>query len=232
MTERPILMNQFSVNATLDYMKTQTRRMRGLKGINIYPGNWTFQRWEETFKSKLDKDIYEAEALFKYTNDGSYVKIKCPYGNIGDRLWVRETTSTLHYRPIYRADKIIEDQPINKIVKDYGIRWTPSIFMPKERSRITLDIMDIRIEGIRNISDLDIIQEGIPNRSSYLKRLEFISLWNSINEKSGYGWVTDPWVWVIVYKIFSLYGKKIDHDKSKSMCPKLSEASPGSARSF
>ncbi len=142
---------------------------------------------------------------------------KCPYGVPGDSLWVRETFG---YDP-YRNDKLVYRAGL-KIDPDYPIKWKPSIHMPRKYSRITLEILDIHVERVQDISHEDIVDEGIPlyvdnktlritpqtqrflptsTQNIIIKehRKKFIKLWDSINGKK-YPWNSNPWVWVIEFE--------------------------------
>ena len=93
-------------------------------------------------------------------------------------------------------------------------KWKPSIFMPKEAARIWLEVTDIRVERIQDISENDAQEEGCPgkllkelipdsieiNRYSLTPSEQFIELWDKINKLRGYGWDKNPWVWVISFK--------------------------------
>lgn len=202
MKERPILFSGEMVRAIIEGSKTQTRRVIKEKdnGISII------------FDEENPSPYYYSK------KDDKWKRRECPYGQIGDQLWVRETFTELKDEIHYRADCIGS--------LDYNlIGWKPSIFMPKVASRITLEITNVRVEGIQNISDSDAISEGIREvtKDSDLKKYciydkcdyssvawsemprsakeAFSKLWNSINEKSGYGWNNNPWVWVIEFKI-------------------------------
>ena len=126
----------------------------------------------------------------------------CPYGQVGDRLWVRETY--VPYKPelkdrrmcIYKAD-------LDKATAD-KITWKPSRFMFKWASRIWLEITEVRVERVQEISQNDVLAEGLlhPNRYGWLKDVTdiyFQMLWDSINGKK-YPWSSNPWVWVIEFK--------------------------------
>jgi hypothetical protein len=146
----------------------------------------------------------------------------CPYGKIGDRLWVRETfgicdfpgtdTSFGHRKILYKAD--------GETHYDIG-KWRSSIFMPRYASRINLEITNIRVERLQSITYKEVEKEGInivnklPNPLSLgrmekekleifidkIAKNEFSKLWDSINAKRGYGWDINPWVWCISFKI-------------------------------
>jgi len=118
-----------------------------------------------------------------------------PYGSVGDLLWVREA-----WRPID------DDIPVGKLtngstiyyradyVSEAGEKWRPSIHMPRWASRITLEVVNIRVEWLQQISRYDSYLEGCSSVT------QFIELWDSINSKRGYGWNANPMVWVIVFK--------------------------------
>jgi hypothetical protein len=140
--------------------------------------------------------------------------LPCPYGDVGTRLWVRETwfaggTGSLKdgrgIEVEYRADDTEGWQGI----------WRPAIFMPRWASRITLEITDVRVERLQDISEADALTEGLP-LIEFFKPTEiaaftewecrhphahsFSRLWDSINAPRGYGWDKNPWVWVISFK--------------------------------
>lgn len=142
--------------------------------------------------------------------------IRCPYGKIGDVLWVRESFRTAEYNTYrYKADFSPKEQK--------SIRWKPSIFMPKEAARIWLQITNIRVEKLHDISKEDAANEGLEVKQKYLPEISshstwyqeynsphetwndnpieaFKTLWESIN---GLGsWNYNPWVWVVEFKGF------------------------------
>jgi hypothetical protein len=127
----------------------------------------------------------------------------CPYGQPGDRLWVRETFADLidigggHNYCAYKADLKIDSS-----YEDHT-HWTPSIFMPRWASRITLEITGVRVERVRDITPEDAYQEGMVHNITASEAdclTPFRELWDSINAKRGYGWDVNPWVWVIGFR--------------------------------
>jgi len=189
---KPIIFNGEMVRAILDGRKTQTRRV---------------------IKPQPEKD-----AVFPHGSVDTYVRtenanpyddartIKCPYGQPGDLLYVRETVSKVR-RPsgkwIYRADLPQEVQR--------AFSWRPPIHMRRQDSRITLKITDVRVERVQEISEKDAIAEGIywddecPEDvtngwcpGAYDSPIDsFKHLWDSINAKRGYSWKANPWVWCL-----------------------------------
>jgi hypothetical protein len=84
-------------------------------------------------------------------------------------------------------------------------RWRHPNHMPRWASRITLEVIDVRVERVQEISEEDAKAEGcllIPCAPKYIDtyRETFADLWNSINEKRGFGWDVNPWVWVVEFK--------------------------------
>jgi hypothetical protein len=146
--------------------------------------------------------------------DRSDILAHCPYGQPGDRLWVRETwmasgfdASVMENQYItYKADDF--ERHITRPCSTLWAQkvWRPSIFMPRWASRIFLEVTAIRIERVQDITGEDIEREGIdfPDGLSVERVGErfrpFMDLWDSINLVHGYGWDADPWVWAIEFK--------------------------------
>lgn len=197
--ERPIIFSTPMVQAILEGRKTQTRRV-----VKPCPCGY------EPVLNK--KGLWEFSCESHFENDDPEIHIfKCPYGKIGDLLYVRETwmddSGTVDHRqriyPFYRYKANGEVYNVDGTLK----KWKPSIFMPKYIARIWLEIVDISIERIWEITDGDIAKEGcewssmqIGNYYGSPARDVFVRLWDSINKKRGYGWDDEPWVWVITFK--------------------------------
>jgi len=188
---KPILFNTEMLKAVIDGRKTQTRRVvkSDFHSRNIYNfhGDEISNRFEYTIIG---------HSFPTYTT--------CPYGKVGDRLWVGETFCIDEDMIFFKADNTF---------KPYGLKWKPSIFMPRKASRITLEITDIRVERIKDTTIEDIKKEGVQSMAEKLNldkelsgvtnghKWQWIYLWDSINKKRGYGWDTNCWVWVIVFKV-------------------------------
>lgn len=204
MKERPIIFSGESVQAILDGRKTQTRRVIESK-LLVKQG--TLEVYKET-------DHYEAKWISKdatahYCND---LLAHCPYGQVSDRLWVRETWALRN-----DGRQVMHKQGYEEIIKlldlpDFNIKWRPSIFMPRWASRITLEIAGVRVERVQDITLSDVYSEGCPLEKAtvfvdpargYEIRAEatewFAELWDSLNAKKGYGWEVNLWVWVIEF---------------------------------
>ena len=151
MTERPILFSAPMVRALLAGTKTQTRRALRIQPLDVLPmnGEHTGREWV---------------GLMQREPEPKGVAFRCKFGVPGDRLWVRETTAEfidydyidgreveLGRDIVYRADG--EDQKRHS-------KWRPSIHMPRERSRITLEIVSVRVERLQDISEADADAEG------------------------------------------------------------------------
>lgn len=199
--ERPILFSTEMVKAILDEKKSQTRRV-----IKPQPkpleGSWLF------WKYKVEDIETEPNSYASPQDMTPY----CPYGQVGDRLWVRETfieskyflnKDGSHSRVWYKAD---DSEHIG--VLNYP--WKPSIHMPRWASRITLEITDVRVERLQEITKDDCLKEGFNiiqgNMDRPSVRFYFYNYWDSIvNKKYPFNWTHtwkgNPWVWVISFKI-------------------------------
>ncbi|PAA08853.1 hypothetical protein [Pseudomonas fragi] len=190
--ERPILFAAPMVRAILEGRKTVTRRP--VKGLGL--------QWLEDFTPE-----YVAEAANSL----------CPYGKPGDRLWVRETTEVDEKTsPVVRLARYSADhQPVlyrhpegdeydgSVAHWDYPRRSRPSIHMPRWASRILLEITDVRVERLQDISEEQCIAEGIERHSAGFfgngcstAASAFKELWNS----TGGDWATNPWVWAVSFR--------------------------------
>lgn len=195
MKERPILFSAPMVRAILDGKKTQTRRVvkPQPEACSYVPGTHA-----------LNGQIIEGNPA---------VLEQCPYGQPGDRLWVREAffdhghfpedpNTPIGERVEYRASEWDRVDPAD------GGPWKPSIHMPRWASRITLELTDVRVQMLQEISWEDAIAEGIRDPRRAATRidpecgcvLKFADLWDSINAKRGFGWVVNPWVWALTFK--------------------------------
>lgn len=208
MKERGMIFNADMVRAILDGRKTQTRRiMKPQPEPCPRGGHW----WpSNVFKTMLH---VEDEMQNGKGGWGGLVGDACPFGDVGDRIWVREafasglsTKSTLAYRATHKREDL-EDGFYDTI------KWTPSIHMPRWASRILLEITDVRVERLNAISEEDARAEGIidggclncgepepcgcanpePDATD-----AFAYLWQSIYGQEN--WNANPWVWVISFK--------------------------------
>lgn len=185
--ERPILFSGEMVRAILDGRKTQTRRVckhqwegSTLLGPEYYEPVVIGSDGQE----RPGREIYGA-----YDLDGEF-GCKCPY-RPGMELWVRETwrPSQVEGKAWYAATCGNESHE----------RWKPSIYMPRWASRIQLRVTDVRVERVQEISEMDALAEGIELDGNETPFSQFVSLWDSINASRGFGWVVNPWVWVVEF---------------------------------
>ncbi len=228
MKERGILFSAPMIRALLDGSKTQTRR------VAVFPEGTT----QFVFNPERDGKWWPVSDD-DYTGTG----VRCPFGAIGDTLWVRE--SWQHYdwteegEPYvrYAADNSVRfcegagegetlvdvwaelSEPSNYAIDNRAAdrKWRPSIFMPRWASRITLEITDVRVERLQEISEADAIAEGIERtggdrywlghdthdvkgtRKVYGTAVRaYESLWNSLNAKRA-PWSSNPWVWALTF---------------------------------
>lgn len=208
--ERPILFRPEMVRAILDGRKTQTRR------IVKFPATTTL--------GTIDPGgtIFGPGPYIKPKQAG-HSRIYCPYGYPGDRLWVKERwrpVATNHKQwtsVLYFADGEQRDCPYFKVnFSKAGAR--PSIHMPRVASRLTLDITEIRVERVQDISEADAVSEGLSvsvvdpyPRGEFLgpgnfvknyatARDAFRDLWDHIRFEGLFRWTRNPWVWVVSFR--------------------------------
>lgn len=190
--ERPILFSGEMVKAILSGRKTQTRRVLKAEWLS---SAYSFVHLKDSLGFRGSEEFTWAGFAADYSLSPCY--IKCPYGKVGDRLWVRESWLRIGASADvwYKADDVFLEGPTP---------WRPSIHMPRWASRITLEITGIQVEEIRAISDEDARREGVTawhdTSNGTVYKPEFQILWDSINNKRGYGWGMNPWVWVIEFE--------------------------------
>ncbi|HEJ8096843.1 TPA: ASCH domain-containing protein [Serratia marcescens] len=218
MKERPVIFNGEMVRAIIDGRKTQTRRVMKPQPEPCYRGgHW----WpSNAFKTMLhiEEQMQNGQGGWKGLAGDA-----CPFGQIGDRLWVRETFMDLTGTGIeattgkfegfaYRADTPAGSYG-DEVRKDYGLKWTPSLHMPRKACRILLEITAVRVERLNDISQEDAQAEGmeltgwIPSYSNpdnagfdetFTPYDNFAMLWESIYGAES--WIANPWVWVIEFR--------------------------------
>jgi hypothetical protein len=201
--DRPILFSAEMVRAILAGRKSVTRRiMKPQPFVNRHRITW----WPKNAKlcdgQMRPMAMWRTGMPIEKTGAADIGKL-CPYGTRKERLWVRETWQSLwamnQCHPgddqfVYRATDPDWDSMD-------GWKWRPSIFMPREASRITLEVTNASVERLHDISEEDAIAEGcqcagVPG--SLTSREAYAKLWEAINGKGS--WETNPWVWVIEFK--------------------------------
>lgn len=226
--ERPILFSGESVRQLLAGVKTQTRRV-----VNPppHPAISSFHDLDGAFKPGWGRGLRDVDDAVPYN-----ACIGCPYGQPGDRLWCRETWQYADWTedgyPLirYQSDgatswrergipESLAEQvwaPLS-VPENFDIdgkaadrRWRPSIFMPRWASRLTLEITDVRVERLQDISYADVIDEGCPTPASTLASPDdhdwYIRLWDSLNAKrkgGAFSWASNPLVWVLTFRVLA-----------------------------
>lgn len=200
MKERGMIFNAEMVRAILDGRKTQTRRIMKNQPAGDYPETPALIRNVGT--GFQWHGLYGESSIFN-----------CPLGSIGERIWVRETfrvhsratdVATLVYRASVRNSWTEQTHRVPVSVCNKPAtpeKWTPSIHMPRWASRLLLEITDVRVERLNNISECDAKAEGGPTECTLIGDKYFPgfrSLWKSIYGEES--WAANPWVWVIKFK--------------------------------
>lgn len=255
MKERQVLFNAEMIRAILCGKKTQTRRVVRAEYppahfSDIYQDGGDFWWWSRSMSGAGAEQ-----------QDLAMIP-RCPYGQPGDQLWVRETWKVGAWRDdgriaidykaspeivhtpwcvppdshVWHAQKIIaqswkdchsalddgfegiEEGTYGRLVWDPGnspCRWRPSIHMPRWASRLTLEIADVRVERLQDISEADARAEGVGIAPAYAPAGDlvfdgsngryaesFMSVWDSI-AKPGEKWADNPWAWALTFKVLA-----------------------------
>lgn len=228
--EIPVLFKTPMVQRILVDRKNMTRRLRGLKYINEHPDNWEFLNTSDKLDFPRPADCkYPDRLWYKWTNihnNGKSFITQCPYGKPGDILWVRENwcepvlCDGFEKDYYYQADDIKVTDFASRFI---NFKWKPSIHMPRKACRILLQVEEIRVERLQDITEADAIAEGIHPDSGGWKSYEIIhegkhkgevnphsivpnrspitsykELWQSINGLDS--WDKNPWLWVVKFK--------------------------------
>lgn len=173
------------IKAILEGQKTQTRRIIKPQPLESW---MKYQDWNEYYKNGK-KNLW-----IKHPISPIGKELKCPYGTIGDKLWVRESFAKNH--PILDNKFSYKANSMNPKIR----KWQPSIFMPRKASRITLEIKNIRVQRIRDISLEDAEREGVKvfsDDKQYGDVSNFADLWITINGADS--WKRNDWVWCITF---------------------------------
>lgn len=225
MRELPILFNTEMVQAVLDGRKTETRRIINPQPIWDIEGSGNIITGDHKYCIKVDgHPNWRKQFVFE---------VPCRYGQVGDKLYVRETWAfrEKHNKYYYKADWT-EKSP-------YGdVKWKPSIHLSKKASRIWLEVTGVSIERVQQITQEGSRAEGVSRSAphghgfrglviettpgnfiedeygeSHSTGAEdclicpFKHLWNSINAKRGFSWEKNPFVWVVKYKLIGVSTK-------------------------
>ena len=206
MTERGMIFNAEMVRALLSGRKTQTRRIIKPQPEATLSGSLSGKWLSRPLNGLLLPKIED-------------IAIHCPFGVVGDRIWVRETFQgplfDYDLMDSYCKDPTPFEKPEFCVYKADGVPapefydaddelhccWRPSIHMPRWASRILLEITNVRVERLKSISDGDAIREGCSTadmKSGDCVADVFARLWASIYGDES--WNSNPWVWVIDFK--------------------------------
>jgi hypothetical protein len=205
MTDRPILFSGDMVRAILAGKKTETRRPISHKHPFEVTNAFTGHHWPyfEPYVADIDTPL------------------PCPFGSAGDRLWVRETWSTMAPYPCVLwedgASPAVRSADLSEVQLAYWrrrvvyratqpevcqpTRWKPSIHMPRWASRITLPVAEVRVEQLQDITEEGALREGLEAREILGRPcswLSFAELWDGLyGAKEDLSWEANPWVWVV-----------------------------------
>jgi len=202
MKETGIMMSGNHPQLILDGTKTMTRRTWGLEKVNEHPELWQFT----TMQNNL--------CHFTTHQFVASIYIKCPYGGVGDWLWVKETWAIAAWMKGRNIDILYKNGGIQVGLpwddwaeKQWDTetwdRWRSPRFMPKKYARIWRQITEVRAGRLQDITEEDAIAEGCLKQVfpyDVVPRWQFKDLWDSLNAKRGHPWDRNDWVWPISFK--------------------------------
>lgn len=218
MKERPILFSDQRVRALLSGQQSQTRRI--MKSQLFGPG-------QDNHEGCYGIDVLNNHLQGNRVMGMENLSYHCPYGQPGDKLWVRETWRG----PVIEPDEMAEYQrspaafksarycqyradtsqfATAELDEQEQFGWQAGIHMPRWASRIDLVVTGIRVEKIQDISDDDVIAEGVQTDSHFLNNF-FTMHSEAVSSKDAYrkqwalqyggtSWEVNPWVWVIEFE--------------------------------
>ena len=191
--ERPILFTGAMVRAILDGRKTQTRRpIVGVPDV----GRLLVGDFHPTVVYRYGEASPGPARFGACTEDGEW-SLACPLGRPGDVLWVREAFAFAATRlPLTGLVTYRADVPDGRATDEHGdpVRWTPSIHMPRSASRLSLRLLEVRVERACDISDEDIRAEGLETQADWMRT------WRAMYAQPGKRWEDRPWVWVVRFE--------------------------------
>ena len=215
--ERPILFSAPMVRAILEGRKTVTRRPVKVQPFDL---NWSRRDHRFEYTAGRAENGDEIDGFFAYTTrSGGAWSAKCPYGQPGDRLWVRESlrydceyghyfaAGGPHGEEVYLCSLFDDDEAQTGYSYDGLLpeRSVPSIHLHRRYSRILLEITEVRVERLQAISADQAEAEGIdflraaPDLDETMTPQQlFECLWDHVNGKGA--WEANPWVWVVEFK--------------------------------
>jgi len=227
--ERGLVMSALSIPPILADTKTQTRRLL------------TFQEFQRSTTNGYDWTFRDKRLCWNDVNHERLLEL-CPYGKRGDRLWIRESWRSWpevchedhahgeHCKQVYVAYKatprrglrvepdrveityLEESTPLDRN-RNLAGPWNNPRYMPKWAARILLEIVEVRVEHLQDITDDDARAEGVivgemqdaiingePGRAVFFNaRDAYAYHWNAINGARA-TWVSNPWVWALTFK--------------------------------
>ncbi|EPU0242804.1 hypothetical protein [Pseudomonas aeruginosa] len=200
--ERPILFSGPMVRAIFEGRKTVTRRVMKPQPMPSKSGGHHWPCKVHQSMLHVERELQNGEGCWC-----GLAEAACPYGQPGDRLWVRETWG-LQVRSygggagefiVYRATNPDAIYCRSSEGREYPVKWKPSIHMRRHSSRILLETTAVRVERLHDLSDPGALAEGV-SHSEMHSGDSLVDVFARLWESTGGDWDANPWVWVIEFK--------------------------------
>ena len=222
--ERPIIFSSEMIRAILDNRKRQTRRVVKFrtKSAKLFGQQQEHFELKSAYPAREKGWIFwssDSPGLAEFTKRAYSDGITSPYGEPGDRLWVKEAWYTSKkYDPLPPAKFPVEAKTIfrylgSRAKPEWAGRTRSARFMPRWASRITLEIVNVRVERLQDVSDDDAKAEGFEYYGETLFKdygeilaehtaiYKYASYWDLLNARQGFLWKSNPWVWMIEFRM-------------------------------
>lgn len=207
MKSRGIIFQAESIRGILSGTKTQTRRV-----CKVQPAPWQ-NHYQEGGCHVSDWKPAQCEdgtwdLISGYADNSDKAFGRCPYGEPGDLLWCREAWALpqgTRLRDLEPDDHITQGHVLYRADWERDEAWSSPLFMPRWASRITLELTDVRVQRLHDITEQDAIAEGCVTRTYRdgrgfePARLDYERLWDSINGKK-HPWMSNPFCWALTFR--------------------------------
>lgn len=195
MKERPIILKAHEVRGILEGRQTQLRRIVKLEKwmLKVGPDG---QLPMSLVRAWVDGDNDQYMKVPR--DDETSHRLFCPFGQVGDRLWGRETffTGSKDGDIVYAANNIYD--PLPEEIPDGWSRKKSSSQMLRVHSRILLEVVSVRVERLQDISEADARAEGFEPLEEHPASIVYAAQFDKDYGRES--WNANPWMWLVSFR--------------------------------